>query len=98
MRFRAAHLACLLVLLTAFGAADAATRSSSGRDGSAFRVLLGQTGAISAGSESAPAASRSARTHSVLPSAERTQATLPWTMHPPAAHTIAQHATSGSGL
>ncbi len=98
MRFRAAHFACLLVLLSAFGAADAAARSGQCRDCAALHVLLSQIATVSQASASAPALSLSSDEATNLSAADRTQTAAAWTMHPPAAHTVAQHATTGSGL
>jgi hypothetical protein len=97
MRFRAAHFACLLVLLSAFGAADAASHQGACRDCAALQVFLQQI-AVTSAPAAATRSQASPDEHTTLPPAQRTRTALSWAMRPPAAQTVAQHAATGSGL
>lgn len=96
MRVRAVHLACLLLLLSAFGAAErgSAAQPSFDLGSPAVRVLL-QHGCLPR--EATEAASRATRTRRT-PRTPQQPATAPASAHTPAAHTAALHAVTGSGL
>lgn len=97
MRFRATQFACLLVLLSAFGATGAVTRTGACRDCAALCVLLQQLGATSAAQASGQVPGAGNESNTLLP-AERTLTAYSWMMRPPAAQASAQQATTGSAL
>ena len=95
MRFRAVHLACVMVLLSTFGAADTYAAPGTRYAAQQVSILLQQAGAVP---EAAFSRSVEAQDQPILPGATTAHTRPAWTMHPPAAHTLAQHAASGSGL
>src|SRR5579875_3115340 len=97
MRLRATQFACLLVLLSAFGATGAVTRTEACRNCAALYVLLQQIGATSAAQASGQVPGAGNKSNTLLP-AERTLTAHSWTMRPPAAQAVGQHANTGSGL
>ncbi len=97
MRARTAQLACLLLLLSTFGAAEASDRAASrlSSGSCAIGALLHQSHARLVGE---PCASVVTHAQAGLPIAFMAGNRAIWTMRPPAAQTLAQHAVTGSGL
>ena len=96
MRLRTVQFACFVVLLSAFGVAAQRNRENC-RDCAALHVLLAQIAAVS-GKDAGPVLAATAKAAPGLPSADRTHALQPWTMRPPAAQSVDQHAVTASGL
>lgn len=96
MRFRAVHLACVMVLLSTFGAAEAhATHGANFAARVHMSMRLQQS---SAASESGFPRPDRAANEPALPGEPVAHIRAARPMHPPAAHTLAQHAVTGSGL
>jgi hypothetical protein len=95
MRIRAAQLACLLLLLTSVGAANASTRRVDFSLGGHFVSQLLQTTATT-GSEIPSSLQQAAEKTATQTSITVSRAV--WTMRPPAAHSIQVHAVTGSGI
>jgi len=99
MRLRARHLACLLLLLSSLGSAEAATlRSGSLTPGGRYVLSLLQQSAAHAAAEPASALSSTNSPSLPLPSSSLAAIRVAWTMRPPAAHTTALHAFTAAGL
>jgi hypothetical protein len=99
MRIRAQHLASLLLLLACLGVAENASLRTPDAylRSQGIAVLLGQDNVDSAGM--APLDRRDAQLHTVaLNTADYARLSSVWTLRPPAAHSIARHSVSGSGL
>ena len=96
MSLRAVHLACVLLLLSSVGAAEAsASREHLGLRVGYIAVLL-QQGVD--GHRQAIALGRSVDTASAAPLHAGSPIRAPWTLRPPAAHSLQVHAVTGSGL
>ena len=95
MRFRAVHIACVMVLLSTFGAAEAHATPGASFAARAQYILLQQS---SAAAESGFPRPDQATEDPALPGEPVAHIRAARVMNPPAAHTVAQHAVSGSGL
>lgn len=98
MRFRAAHLACVMLLLSAFGAADAHALAAGrlARRGQPVGILFQPSAASLA--ENIFARDAAEPSPAALPGAPVGHTRPAWALRPPAAHTLAQHAATGSSL
>ena len=98
MRLRARHLACLLLLLSSLGSAEAATlRSGSLTPGGRYIISLLQQSAAHTAAEP-PSTLCAGDSHSQpLPASSLAAVRVAWTMRPPAAHTAALHTLTAAG-
>lgn len=98
MRFRAAHLACFMLLLSFLGAADAQALARGRSLGTAHSIsVLLQAGLAAMPSRTA-SRSAAAGMQPALPGSPLAHTQPAWTLQPPVAQSIQQHAVSGSGL
>jgi len=97
MRLRTRQFACLLILLSAFGAVDSIARAAGDpcTNCASVRILLLQIASVGAARPTSSPLSNLDETSAPTAS---THANLPWAMSPPAAQTAALHAVTGSGL
>jgi len=93
MRLRARHLACLLLLLSSLGSAEAATL----RSGRYIFSLLQQSAAQTA-AEPASTLFAGDTPALPLPASSLAAVRVAWTMRPPAAHTASLHTLTAAGL
>src|SRR5471032_1749313 len=100
MRLRACHLACLLLLLSSLGSAEAATlRSTAFTPGGRYVLsLLQQQAASQTSAEPASALFSGDQPSLPLPASSRAAVRVAWTMRPPAAHTASLHTLTAAGL
>jgi len=98
MHLRARHLACLLLLLSSLGSAEAATlRSGSLSPGGRYVFSLLQQAAAQTAAKP-PSALCAADSPSLpLPASSLAAVRVAWTMRPPAAHTAAVHVLTAAG-
>jgi hypothetical protein len=98
MRLRARHLACLLLLLSTLGSAEAATlRSGALTPGGRYIFSILQQSAAQTAAEP-PSALCAADSPSLpLPASSLAAVRVAWTMRPPAAHTAALHTLTAAG-
>ncbi len=98
MRRRALHLASLLLLLATLGAAEGSVRDGDLSLGAHYiTVLLAQQEALHSPGEPHTAA-RGHLLALALPAAALAESRSVWTVRPPAAHSLLQHAVTGSNL
>jgi hypothetical protein len=102
MHRRALHLASLLLLLSTLGMAEASVAhngdfSLGSLGGHYITVLLAQQDAAAVAHTSYDPDS-SSHTATALPATSLAQINTVWTMRPSAAHSVLQHAVTGSSL
>jgi len=99
MRLRARHLACLLLLLSSLGSAEAATlRSGSLTPGGRYIFSLLQQSAAQTAAEPASTLFAGDTPALPLPASSLAAVRVAWTMRPPAAHTASLHTLTAAGL
>ena|SRR5476649_1493167 len=99
MRLRARHLACLLLLLSSLGSAEAATlRSGSLTPGGRYVLSLLQQSAAHDAAEPASVLFAGDTPSVPLPASSLAAIRVAWTMRPPAAHTATLHTFTAAGL
>jgi len=98
VRLRASHFACVLLLISTFGAAQGSTLQGSraGLRGQYMHALL-QQGAATVVSEPAFPDRAAGGFKSGLPVASIAQARTVWTMRPPSAHSTGLAAVTSFG-
>jgi hypothetical protein len=99
MRLRARHLACLLLLLSSLGSAEAASlRSGPLTPGGRYIFSLLQQSAAQTAAEPTSTLFIGDTPSLPLPASSRAAVRVAWTMRPPAAHTAALHTLTAAGL
>jgi len=99
MRLRARHLACLLLLLSSLGSAEAATlRSGALTPGGRYIFSLLQQSAAQTAAEPVSTLFTADTPSLPLPASSLAAVRVAWTMRPPAAHTVALHTLTAAGL
>ena len=88
MRFRALHLAGILLLLTTLGTAEAAPRHSGYTFGAHYLGILIAQEQAAAASENALRTAPGRPSTLALPPHSAAHYSLTWTMRPPAAHSL----------
>jgi len=99
MRLRTRHLACLLLLLSSLSAAEGSVMRTEGLSagGRYISMLLSQRASATVPAQPVLADTASYKIEAfALPPASLSLHTTPWTMRPPAAHTVAHQATTSS--
>jgi hypothetical protein len=98
VRLRAAHFACVLLLISTFGAAEGSTLQGSraGLRGQYMHALL-QQGAAAVASEPAFPGRVTHEFNSGLPFASVAQTRTVWTMRPPSEHSTSLAAVTSFG-
>ncbi len=97
MRNRVAKLACLLLLLTSIGAADASTRRGEFSLGGHYIGLLMMQSAAAAHVDS-PLSLRLDSDEAMAPPVSTAIVRFAWTMRPPSAQSVHMHAVTSSGV
>jgi hypothetical protein len=98
MRLRARHLACLLLLLTSLGSAEAATlRSGSLTPGGRYIFSLLQQSAAQTAAEPVSTLFAGDAPALPLPASSLAAVRVAWTMRPPAAHAASLHTLTAAG-
>jgi hypothetical protein len=99
MRIRTVQLACLILLLSSLSAAKGTTLRSGefGLGGHYISTLLAQDNAATADEASLSARFNDTRTSEIPTTAEAHVRTV-WSMRPPAAHSAAVHALTGTSV
>jgi len=99
MRLRARHLACLLLLLSSLGSAEAATlRSGALTPRGRYVLSLLQQAASQTAAEPASAICADDTPSLPLPASALAAVRVAWTMRPPAAHTASLHTLTAAGF
>jgi len=98
MRLRARHLACLLLLLTSLGSAEAATlRSGALTPGGRYVLSLLQQATSQTAAEPPSTLFIGDQPSLPLPASSLAAVRVAWTMRPPAAHTASLHTLTAAG-
>jgi hypothetical protein len=99
MRLRARHLACLLLLLSSLGSAEAATlRSGALTVGGRYVFSVLQQAAAHTAAEPASTLFTGDTASLTLPASSRAAVRVAWTMRPPAAHSASLHTLTAAGF
>jgi hypothetical protein len=98
MRLRARHLACLLLLLTSLGSAEAATlRSAALTPGGRYVFSVLQQAASQTAAEPSSILFTGDQPSVPLSASSLAAVRVAWTMRPPAAHTASLHTLTDAG-
>jgi len=98
MRLRSRHLACLLLLLSSLGSAEAASLHTGAlTPGGRYVFSVLQQSASQTSTEPAAVLFLGDQPTLPLPASSLAAVRLAWTMRPPAAHTAALHTLTAAG-